>query len=66
MSALDRFPRRSKRETDLRTEALSGVTTLLTMSCILSVNPGILSAAGVPFDGAATDRGAAREVGMAG
>jgi AGZA family xanthine/uracil permease-like MFS transporter len=38
----------SSRGTDVRTEALGGLTTFLTMSYILFVNPAILSAAGVP------------------
>jgi AGZA family xanthine/uracil permease-like MFS transporter len=38
----------------VRTELLAGATTFLTMAYIVFVNPGILSAAGVPFDGAAT------------
>jgi AGZA family xanthine/uracil permease-like MFS transporter len=36
------------------TEVLAGVTTFMTMAYIIFVNPGILSAAGVPFAGAAT------------
>ena len=37
------------RRTTPRIEALGGVTTFLTMSYILFVNPAILSAAGMPF-----------------
>jgi AGZA family xanthine/uracil permease-like MFS transporter len=37
------------RGTTVRTELLGGVSTFLTMSYILFVNPAILSAAGVPF-----------------
>jgi len=44
----------SARGTDARTEALAGLTTFLTMCYIVFVNPAILSAAGVPFAGAAT------------
>ncbi len=43
-----------ERGTDLRTEIVAGVTTFMTMAYIIFVNPGILSAAGVPFEGAAT------------
>src|SRR3954451_22858369 len=39
----------SARGTTVRTEALGGFTTFLTMSYILFVNPAILSAAKVPF-----------------
>ncbi|ARI78198.1 NCS2 family permease [Halobacillus mangrovi] len=36
--------------TNVRTELLAGFTTFLTMVYIVVVNPGILSAAGVPFE----------------
>ncbi|KHE67761.1 NCS2 family permease [Halobacillus sp. BBL2006] len=36
--------------TNVRTELLAGMTTFLTMVYIVVVNPGILSAAGVPFE----------------
>jgi AGZA family xanthine/uracil permease-like MFS transporter len=39
----------AERNTDVRTEALGGLTTFLTMSYILIVNPVILSQAGMPF-----------------
>ncbi len=51
---MENFFRFSERGTNLRTEILAGVTTFLTMAYIVFVNPGILSAAGVPFAGAAT------------
>jgi AGZA family xanthine/uracil permease-like MFS transporter len=51
---MDRFFRLAERGTSVRTEFLSGVTTFLTMAYIVFVNPGILSAAGVPFEGAVT------------
>ncbi|MDI6870164.1 MAG: NCS2 family permease [Bacillota bacterium] len=38
--------------TDVRTEVIAGITTFMTMAYIIFVNPGILSAAGVPFSGA--------------
>src|SRR3954468_7478754 len=50
---LDRRFRFTERRTNLRTEALGGVSTFLTMCYILFVNPAILSAAGVPFDAVA-------------
>ena len=37
-----------KFNTDIKTEVLAGVTTFLTMAYIIVVNPGILSAAGIP------------------
>lgn len=44
----------AERGTDFKTEVLAGLTTFLTMAYIIFVNPGILSAAGVPFAGATT------------
>ncbi|WP_455600232.1 NCS2 family permease [Cloacibacillus sp.] len=35
--------------TDVRTEILAGITTFMTMAYIIFVNPGILSATGMPF-----------------
>src|SRR5436190_799682 len=46
---LDRFFRYSERGSSLRIEALGGLSTFLTMSYILFVNPAILSSAGLPF-----------------
>lgn len=43
-----------ERGTNFRTEVVAGMTTFLTMAYIVFVNPGILSAAGVPLAGAAT------------
>jgi len=51
---MDSFFKFKERGTDFRTELLAGVTTFMTMAYIVFVNPGILSAAGVPFAGAAT------------
>ena len=51
--ALERRFRLSERGTSARIEALGGLSTFLTMSYILFVNPAILSAAGVPFAGVA-------------
>ena len=50
-SLADRLLRRfafAERGTDLRTEALAGVTTFLTMAYIVLVNPAILGQAGMP------------------
>ena len=51
--ALDRRFRLTERGSSARTEALGGVTTFLTMSYIVFVNPAILSAAGLPFEAVA-------------
>src|SRR4051812_33167109 len=50
---LARHFRFADRATTVRTEALGGVATFLTMCYILFVNPAILSAAGVPFNAVA-------------
>jgi AGZA family xanthine/uracil permease-like MFS transporter len=51
MSALlDRYFGYTARGSSLRIESLGGLSTFLTMSYILFVNPAILSAAGLPFD----------------
>ncbi len=54
MRTLDRFFHLSERGTNIRTEVIAGFTTFMTMAYIIFVNPGILSAAGVPFAAAAT------------
>ena len=46
---LERRFRLTERKTDVRTEALGGLTTFATMAYIVFVNPAILSAAGMPF-----------------
>jgi adenine/guanine/hypoxanthine permease len=51
--ALERRFRLAERRTTLRTEVLGGLSTFLTMSYILFVNPAILSAAKVPEAGVA-------------
>ncbi len=48
MPVLERLFRLRERGTTVRTEALGGVTTYLTMAYIIVVNPAILSAAGIP------------------
>src|SRR3954454_3256978 len=50
---LDRHFGITARRSSLRIEALGGLSTFLTMSYILFVNPAILSAAGIPFDAVA-------------
>src|SRR4051812_15529032 len=52
-AAVERRFRLRDRGTSLRTEVLGGVSTFLTMSYILFVNPAILSAAKVPAAGVA-------------
>lgn len=51
---MDSFFKFKERGTDLKTEVIAGIATFMTMAYIVFVNPGILSAAGVPFAGAAT------------
>ena len=46
-SALDRYFGLTERGTDVRTEAVAGLTTFLAMAYIVVVNPGILSATGM-------------------
>lgn len=48
--ALDRFFGVSAAGSSIRTEAVAGLTTFLTMAYIVFVNPSILSAAGMPQD----------------
>lgn len=43
--------RLTERGTNARTEIRAGIATFLTMAYIIVVNPGILSNAGMPFDG---------------
>ncbi|MFA1819874.1 NCS2 family permease [Virgibacillus oceani] len=45
-----KFFKLKKKNTDIRTEIVAGMTTFLTMVYIIIVNPAILSSAGVPFD----------------
>jgi AGZA family xanthine/uracil permease-like MFS transporter len=49
---MDRFDL-AARGTTVRTEVVGGITTFLTMSYIVFVNPAILSAAGLPFEAVA-------------
>jgi AGZA family xanthine/uracil permease-like MFS transporter len=52
-TVVERRFRLAERGTSVRTEALGGLSTFLTMSYILFVNPAILSAAKVPIEGVA-------------
>jgi AGZA family xanthine/uracil permease-like MFS transporter len=52
-SFLERRFRMAARGSSLKIEALGGLSTFLTMSYILFVNPAILSAAGLPFEAVA-------------
>jgi AGZA family xanthine/uracil permease-like MFS transporter len=45
-----RFFQLDELQTDVKTEVVAGVTTFLTMSYILVVNPQLLALAGMPFD----------------
>jgi AGZA family xanthine/uracil permease-like MFS transporter len=47
---MEQFFKLKEHGTTVRTEILAGITTFLTMAYILAVNPGILSAAGMPAD----------------
>jgi hypothetical protein len=51
---MEKFFKFQERGTRLSTEIMAGITTFMTMAYIVFVNPGILSAAGVPFTGAVT------------
>jgi len=51
---MEKFFKFGERGTTLKTEIIAGIATFMTMAYIIFVNPGILSAAGVPFAGAAT------------
>lgn len=51
MSAAERFFHLSERDTTVRREALAGLTTFMTLSYIVFVQPAMLSLAGMPFGG---------------
>lgn len=51
-SGLDRFFKITERNSTVRTEILAGLTTFMTMSYIIFVNPLILSDAGIPKEAA--------------
>jgi AGZA family xanthine/uracil permease-like MFS transporter len=50
--SLDRFFKISERNSTIKTEILAGLTTFLTMSYIIFVNPLILADAGIPMEAA--------------
>lgn len=50
--SLNRFFKLEERKTTIRTEILAGITTFLTMSYIIFVNPSILADAGIPKEAA--------------
>ncbi|MGP7818789.1 NCS2 family permease [Niallia sp. 01092] len=49
---LDKLFQLTKRKTNVKTEILAGITTFMTMSYIIFVNPTILSDAGIPKEAA--------------
>ncbi|MDR3308008.1 MAG: NCS2 family permease [Coriobacteriales bacterium] len=51
---MDEFFKYTQRGSSLGTEVIGGLTTFLTMAYIIAVNPGMLSAAGIPFAAALT------------
>lgn len=50
VALLERWFKLSENGTNVRTELAAGLTTFMTMAYILFVNPGIVSATGMPFD----------------
>src|ERR1700741_437747 len=50
MAALDRFFHVSESGSNVRTEILAGVTTFMTMSYIIFVQPAVLSTTGMNFE----------------
>ncbi|HCX96719.1 MAG TPA: guanine permease, partial [Spirochaetaceae bacterium] len=51
---MEKFFKLQERGTSVRTEVVAGITTFMTMAYILAVNPGILSATGMPAGGVFT------------
>lgn len=51
---MNRMFKFAENRTTFKTELIAGLTTFVTMCYIIFVNPGILSAAGVPFEAATT------------
>ena len=52
MDFLDRYFKISEKGSSIRTEIIAGITTFVAVSYIIFVNPNILTAAGVPLEGA--------------
>lgn len=50
LSKIESFFEFKKHNTTFRKEIIAGITTFLTMSYIIVVNPKVLNAAGIPFD----------------
>ena len=48
LETLERFFKLKENGTNVRTEFIAGLATFMTMAYIIFVNPGILSAAGMP------------------
>jgi AGZA family xanthine/uracil permease-like MFS transporter len=48
---LERFFKLSEHNTSVKTELMAGLTTFVTMSYIMFLNPVIMSKTGMPFDG---------------
>ena len=51
---MEKFFQLKAHNTTVKTEVMAGITTFMTMAYILAVNPGILSAAGMPAGGVFT------------
>jgi len=51
MEAISKFFKLKEHGTNVKTEVIAGIATFLTMAYIIVVNPGILSATGMPFEG---------------
>ncbi|TFG84233.1 MAG: NCS2 family permease [Spirochaetales bacterium] len=51
---MEKFFQLKAHNTNIKTEVMAGITTFMTMAYILAVNPGILSAAGMPAGGVFT------------
>jgi len=54
LNIFERFFKLSEKGTNLKTELVAGLTTFAAMSYVLVVNPGILSAGGMPVEGLIT------------
>lgn len=61
MNSIKKFFKFEERKTNFKSEIVGGIVTFLAMSYILAVNPGMISASGIPLGGAflATAIGAA-------
>lgn len=51
LSFLERFFKLTQHKTNVKTELMAGLTTFVTMSYIMFLNPIIMSKTGMPFDG---------------